>query len=156
MFQERKEALEEKELESYFTALSQALLNPIPSNSSLSLPQFLHSISCDLLGSDMFEMLPEEVIWNCLGYLHIVDIVRVGQVSKRASRACESQVLWELLLVRDFDVMGNPNIDGDGRPNVVYCSIYKQMTRTRKQRVERLMIRQRKSSEQKAARAESW
>jgi hypothetical protein len=158
--QEQKESLEEKELEPYFSQLKTAFNTNLDFSSNdqdHQLSKFLHKLCSELSTGNLFDLLPEESVWNCMSFLHVVDIVRVGQVSKKASRACESQVLWEILLFRDFDVSGNPNIDGDGRPNVVYSSIYKQISRTRKQRFERFLMRKKKNSEiKKSDRSESW
>lgn len=88
-------------------------------------------------------LLPEEVLWNCLLFLSVGEVLVFGSLSRSACLVCKSEVLWECLVRRDFDIAGNPHIDRDSRPSVLYKSNLMRVTRTRKQRVDRLKSRKR-------------
>jgi hypothetical protein len=142
---DQKEALEEKQL-GWFNPEDKPLYN---------LHDFL-SCSLSLLDYPTFSTLPDQVLWNCATFLSVSEIITASQLSKRMSRAFGNQVLWEILLARDFDLEGNPNIDGDKRPSVMYSDVFKQIKRSRRQRMERSIARKKKISQVQDERSKSW
>jgi hypothetical protein len=129
----QKEALEEKELACFSNV-----------ESDIALKSFDYFLSFALESTFAFSTLPDHVIWNCASFLTVGEIFVWSQLSKRMSLSMRNQVLWEILLARDFDLAGNPNIDEDKRPSVMYQFLFKQIKRSRKQRMERAIARKRR------------
>eukprot|EP00475_Leptophrys_vorax_P012526 TRINITY_DN18962_c0_g1_i1.p1 TRINITY_DN18962_c0_g1~~TRINITY_DN18962_c0_g1_i1.p1 ORF type:complete len:517 (-),score=87.81 TRINITY_DN18962_c0_g1_i1:80-1429(-) len=113
---------------------------------------------CSLEPGKNLLALPEEVIWNCMLFLPASEIVIVGQVSRSSQQIClKNEVLWGQLLKRDFDVHGNPNINPETRPSILYSSVYSRSMRARKNRIAKLANR--KAQEKKTItqeRIKSW